>query len=129
MILEQGLEHSRCGAPAGFGVRFPGRHGERVLVRRVAPPQTLNECRCRNPTPDQMLLSLLLLNLQREARSENSLQRRNNDENCKNRQLKSKVNTFIVRSGSIHRVFLCYVCGHRLHLSFMHMCSIKADSH
>ena len=35
---------------------------------------------------------------------------------CQNRQIKSKVNVSVVRSGSIHSAFLCYVCGHSMHL-------------
>lgn len=52
---------------------FPGgdRHG--VFVGGVAAPETLYECGGRNPSPDHMLLSLLLLDFESKSRAEYSL--------------------------------------------------------
>ncbi len=44
-----------------------------VLVGGVAAPQTLDERGRRHPAPDHVLLALLLLHLQREARAQDAL--------------------------------------------------------
>jgi len=55
-------------------VRFPGGQRRGILVGGVAAPQRLDEHRRRTFPSREMFLSLLLLHLERETRSQNPLQ-------------------------------------------------------
>ena len=65
--------HSRGRAGVGDLVDPPGgdRHG--VLVGGVAPPEALDQDGGRVAAPDHVLLSLLLLHLERQARAQDAL--------------------------------------------------------
>ncbi|GBL71956.1 hypothetical protein AVEN_109775-1, partial [Araneus ventricosus] len=54
---------------------LPSGDGHGVGVGGVASPKALDEGGCRDSPPDHMFLALLLLDLQRESRAQNALQK------------------------------------------------------
>ena len=81
-------------------MRLPGRYRHGILVGGVASPQRLDKHGRRTLAPGQMFLTLLLLHLQREARSENSLYENEKNVQCRRRisrrtyKLRRRVNGF-----------------------------------
>ena len=77
LAVGQSLLYLYLRGRAGQGdlVDLPGGRGHGVLVGRVAPPQALDELGGGLPTPDHVLLPLLLLHLQRQPRAEYALRK------------------------------------------------------
>jgi len=67
------LQHLLCGGLARQQVWLPGCYRHGILIGRVTSPQRLDEYSRRTLAPCQVLLPLLLLYLQSEARAQNSL--------------------------------------------------------
>lgn len=53
---------------------LPGGNGHGHLVRGIAAPQTLDEFSRGLPSPDHVLLSLLLLHLESQPGAQNTLE-------------------------------------------------------
>ena len=71
------IQHHQSDLRRGRSLRYlvylPGGLGAGVLVGGVAPPQALDEGGGGHAAPNHVLLTLLLLNLEREAGAEDAL--------------------------------------------------------